>query len=38
MKEFIEYIAKHLVDYPDNVVVEEKKEEENKIVLSESST
>jgi predicted RNA-binding protein YlqC (UPF0109 family) len=34
MKEFIEYIAKHLVDYPDNVVVEEKKEEENKIILS----
>jgi len=34
MKEFIEYIAKHLVDYPDNVFVEEKKEDENKIVLS----
>jgi uncharacterized protein len=34
MKEFIEYIAKHLVDYPDNVAVEEKMEEENKIVLS----
>jgi uncharacterized protein len=34
MKEFIEYIAKHLVDYPDSVVVEEKMEEENKIVLS----
>ena len=34
MKEFIEYIAKHLVDYPDNVSVEEKMEEENKIVLS----
>ncbi len=34
MKEFIEYIAKHLVDYPDNVSVDEKKEEENKIVLS----
>ena len=34
MKEFIEYIAKHLVDYPDSVAVEEKMEEENKIVLS----
>jgi uncharacterized protein len=34
MKEFIEYIAKHLVDYPDNVSVDEKMEEENKIVLS----
>ncbi|MGD1006846.1 MAG: KH domain-containing protein [Ignavibacteriaceae bacterium] len=34
MKEFIEYIAKHLVDFPDDVSVEEKKEEENKIVLS----
>lgn len=34
MKEFIEYIAKHLVDFPDNVSVEEKHEEENKIVLS----
>jgi hypothetical protein len=34
MKEFIEYIAKHLVDFPDNVSVEEKKEDENKIVLS----
>jgi len=34
MKEFIEYIAKHLVDYPDSVAVEEKMEEENKIILS----
>jgi predicted RNA-binding protein YlqC (UPF0109 family) len=34
MKEFIEYIAKHLVDYPDDVSVEEKHEEENKIILS----
>ena len=34
MKELIEFIAKHLVDYPDNVSVEEKLEEENKIILS----
>ena len=34
MKEFIEYIAKHLVDFPDAVSVDEKTEEENKIVLS----
>ncbi|MHB1687456.1 MAG: KH domain-containing protein [Ignavibacteriaceae bacterium] len=34
MKEFIEYIAKHLVDSPDGVVIEEKTPEENKIVLS----
>ena len=34
MKEFIEFIAKHLVDTPDNVVVEEKNTEENKIVLA----
>jgi predicted RNA-binding protein YlqC (UPF0109 family) len=34
MKEFIEYIAKQLVDYPDGVVVEEKLTEEKKIVLS----
>jgi predicted RNA-binding protein YlqC (UPF0109 family) len=34
MKEFIEYIAKHLVDYPDSVLVDEKMEEENKIILS----
>jgi predicted RNA-binding protein YlqC (UPF0109 family) len=34
MKEFIEYIAKHLVDNPENVSVEEKAPEENKIVLS----
>lgn len=34
MKEFVEYIAKHLVDHPDNVVVEEKTPEENKIVVS----
>jgi predicted RNA-binding protein YlqC (UPF0109 family) len=34
MKEFIEYIAKHLVDNPDKVEVEEKTPEENKVVLS----
>jgi uncharacterized protein len=34
MKEFIEFIAKHLVDNPDSVVVEEKNPEEKKIVLS----
>lgn len=34
MKEFIEFIAKHLVDNPDGVVVEEKTVEEKKIVLS----
>ncbi len=34
MKEFIEFIAKHLVDNPDSVVIEEKNPEENKVVLS----
>ncbi|MCS7053586.1 MAG: KH domain-containing protein [Ignavibacterium sp.] len=34
MKEFVEFIAKHLVDNPDGVVVEEKSVEEKKIVLS----
>ena len=34
MKEFIEFIAKHLVDYPDNVAIEEKMPEENKVILS----
>ncbi|HSD65026.1 MAG TPA: KH domain-containing protein [Ignavibacteriaceae bacterium] len=34
MKEFIEYIAKHLVDNPENVSIDEKAPEENKIVLS----
>ena len=33
MKEFIEFIAKHLVDAPDSVVVEESTPEENKVVL-----
>ena len=30
MKEFIEYVAKHLVDDPDSVVIEEKMIEDNK--------
>ncbi|GIK21032.1 MAG: KH domain-containing protein [Ignavibacteriales bacterium] len=34
MKEFVEYIAKQLVDSPDGVIVEEKLAEEKKIVLS----
>jgi predicted RNA-binding protein YlqC (UPF0109 family) len=34
MKGFIEFIAKHLVDNPDGVVVEEKTLEDNKVVLS----
>ncbi|MCZ6703341.1 MAG: KH domain-containing protein [Ignavibacteria bacterium] len=34
MKEFIEYIAKHLVDYPDEVEVQEKEQEDNKVVLT----
>ena len=34
MKEFIEFIAKHLVDNPDSVSIDEKNPEENKIVLS----
>jgi uncharacterized protein len=34
MKEFIEYIAKHLVDYPDEVEVQEREQEDNKVVLA----
>jgi predicted RNA-binding protein YlqC (UPF0109 family) len=34
MKEFIEFIAKHLVDSPQNVEVEEKIAEEKKLILS----
>jgi uncharacterized protein len=34
MKEFIEFIAKHLVDSPDQVAVDEKESEENKVTLS----
>jgi hypothetical protein len=34
MKEFIEFIAKHLVDNPDQVAVDEKEPEEHKVILS----
>lgn len=34
MKEFIEFIAKHLVDHPEGVAIDEKNPEENKVVLS----
>lgn len=34
MKEFVEYIAKQLVDHPDGVVIEEKLAEERKVILS----
>ena len=34
MKEFIEFIAKHLVDSPDNVEIDESIQEDKKIVLS----
>ncbi|MGE5400859.1 MAG: KH domain-containing protein [Ignavibacteriales bacterium] len=34
MKEFIEFIAKHLVDNPDGVSIEEKTSDDNKSVLS----
>lgn len=34
MKEFIEYIAKNLVDDPDKVVVEIRVHEEKKIIFS----
>ena len=34
MKEFIEFIAKHLVDSPDSVEIDEQAPEERKIVLS----
>jgi predicted RNA-binding protein YlqC (UPF0109 family) len=34
MKEFIEFIAKHLVDHPEGVVIEEKMPEDNKVVLA----
>jgi predicted RNA-binding protein YlqC (UPF0109 family) len=34
MKEFIEFIAKHLVDSPDQVNVDEKVSEDNKVILS----
>ena len=34
MKEFIEYIAKQLVDKPEKIVVEETETEENTIALT----
>jgi predicted RNA-binding protein YlqC (UPF0109 family) len=34
MKEFVEYIAKSIVDNPDQVVVEDKVVEEKKLVLA----
>ncbi len=34
MKEFIEFIAKHLVDSPDQVNVDENESEDNKVILS----
>ena len=34
MKEFVEFIAKHLVDSPENVVVEETIAEDKKISLT----
>jgi len=34
MKEFIEFIAKHLVDSPDQVNVDEKESEDKKVLLS----
>jgi len=34
MKEFIEFIAKHLVDSPDQVNVDEKESEDHKVLLS----
>ncbi len=33
MKEFVEFIAKHLVDQPDQVVVEQEEKEEGKVVF-----
>ena len=34
MKEFIEYIAKQLVDNPDSVVIDEKVDEDKRLLLS----
>jgi predicted RNA-binding protein YlqC (UPF0109 family) len=34
MKEFVEYIAKHLVDNPESVIVEETTSEDKKINLT----
>lgn len=34
MKEFIEYIAKQLVDNPESVIVEERVDEDKRLLLS----
>lgn len=34
MKEFIEFIAKSLVDHPESVIVDEKVDEENRVVFT----
>lgn len=34
MQEFVEFISKHLVDYPDKVVVEIKSEEDKRVVFA----
>ena len=34
MKEFIEYIAKQLVDHPESVVVDERIDEDKRLLLS----
>ncbi len=34
MQEFVEFISKHLVDYPDKVLVEVKSEEEKRVVFA----
>lgn len=34
MKEFIEFISKQLVDHPESVFVEERVDEENRVVFS----
>lgn len=34
MKEFIEFIVKHLVDHPEHVSVDVKAQEEKKVILS----
>ncbi|MDP3149455.1 MAG: KH domain-containing protein [Ignavibacteria bacterium] len=34
MKEFVEFIAKHLVDNPEAVVIREKVNEEKKVIFS----
>ena len=34
MKEFIEYIAKQLVDHPESVIVNERIDEDKKLLLS----